>query len=163
MLCAEKTVQDFMKSAGRNFDLNPAAQSPDKGPAFDPSSTPQTAAEAKERGNFFYKDGHFQKAVDLYSQAINMCPSDDEDNLKIYHSNRSAALFGLKRFEESRADALRCTQLDSVWAKGWYRKGLAEEGLERYKEAEESFRRGVDCAPTDQNLQRALQEVKMMI
>ncbi len=85
-----------------------------------------------------------------------------------------------------------CTELDPYWAKGWYRRGLAQVGLERYRDAEESYRRGVgivppklmsmpiilarlsplrmssralaaDYAPRDDDLQRALQEVKMML
>ncbi len=69
----------------------------------------------------------------------------------------------MRQFEEALKDASICTELDPFWAKGWYRKGLAQVALERYRDAEESYRRGVDYAPRDDDLQRALQEVKMMI
>lgn len=95
------------------------------------------------------------------AQAIALC--DDEAQRKVFHSNRAAAYLGQKMFAESKADAEICTQLDPLWEKGWYRKGLAEEGLELYREAEASFRKGVECAPRDAALQKALQEVKMML
>ena len=111
----------------------------------------------------------------------------------LHISNRSAAYAALKQFEDALKDATACTDLDPYWAKGWYRKGLAQVGLERYRDAEESYRRGVgkinrlllepferffcariswkahliylitDYAPRDDDLQRALQEVKMML
>jgi stress-induced-phosphoprotein 1 len=112
-------------------------------------------------GTRTHLQGHFDVAVALYSKALELC--DDESQRKVYYSNRAAAYFGQKKFNESREDAVKCTELDDQWAKGWYRKGLAEEGLERYREAEESFRKGVDCAPRDEAIQRALQEVKMMV
>jgi hypothetical protein len=40
-------------------------------------------------------------------------------------------------------DATVCTEIDPYWAKGWYRKGLAQVGLEKYRDAEDSYRRGV--------------------
>jgi len=122
---------------------------------------PHTAAGAKEAGNSAYKAGRYDVAVALYSKAIELC--DDESQRKVYYSNRAAAYFGQKKFNESREDAVKCTELDDQWAKGWYRKGLAEEGLERYREAEVSLRKAVDCAPRDEAIQRALQEVKMMV
>ncbi|EKX35164.1 hypothetical protein GUITHDRAFT_155556 [Guillardia theta CCMP2712] len=155
---ANKTVDEFMESAAHNFNLSPSA-TPPKAPAD--MGPPKDAHEAKERGNACYKARQYAEAVGYYEQAIKMC--DDTEQLKIYYSNRSAAYFGLKMFIESRSDAIKCTELDSMWAKGWYRKGLAEEGLEKYHDAEESFRMGVDCAPRDEALQRALQEVKMML
>ncbi len=65
----------------------------------------------------------------------------------LFYSNRSAAHAALKQFEDALKDATVCTELDPFWAKGWYRRGLAQVGLERYRDAEESYRRGVGTAP----------------
>ena len=97
----------------------------------------------------------------FYSRALDLC-SEADPNRKVYHSNRSAAHAALGHHNDALKDATICTELDPTWAKGWYRKGLAQVGLERYRDAEESYRTGVDYAPRDDDLQRALQEVKMM-
>eukprot|EP00802_Teleaulax_amphioxeia_P032385 Tamp_36360.p1 GENE.Tamp_36360~~Tamp_36360.p1 ORF type:complete len:179 (+),score=43.51 Tamp_36360:64-537(+) len=149
---SQKCVDEFMNSIKNQSSPGACSEQP---------MDTNTAAGAKEAGNAAYKAGRYEVAVALYSKAIELC--DDESQRKVYYSNRAAAYFGQKKFIESREDASTCTKLDDQWAKGWYRKGLAEEGLEMYREAEESFRKGVDCAPRDEALQRALQEVKMMI
>mmetsp|Transcript_23770 Transcript_23770/g.34911 ORF Transcript_23770/g.34911 Transcript_23770/m.34911 type:complete len:162 (+) Transcript_23770:37-522(+) len=152
---SQKFVDDFISSAKSQSSPGGTV---DGGTA---ASDVNTALGAKQAGNAAYKAGRYEVAVALYSKAIELCV--DESQRKVYYSNRAAAHFGLKSFAKSRADASTCTTLDDQWEKGWYRKGLAEEGLELYREAEESFRKGVDCAPRDEALQRALQEVKMMI
>lgn len=53
---------------------------------------PLVAALAlKEEGNKLYKSKKFQEAKELYTQAIEKCPFDDDKNLAIFHQNRAAA------------------------------------------------------------------------
>ena len=148
---SQKFVDDFINSSKQG------AHSAGPAVVHDTSN----AAGAKEAGNAAYKAGRFLEAVDLYSQALRLC--SDESQRKMYYSNRAAAYQGQKMFIEARQDAEKCVALDPTWEKGWYRKGLAEEGLELYREAEVSFRKGVECAPRDAALNKALQEVKMML
>ncbi|VEL14334.1 unnamed protein product [Protopolystoma xenopodis] len=46
----------------------------------------QSAAKLKERANTFYKVGDWQRAIDLYSQAIEVCR-----DWNVLYSNRAQA------------------------------------------------------------------------
>ena len=39
----------------------------------------------------FFKDGKYIEAVDCYTQAINLCPSEKKEELSTFYQNRAAA------------------------------------------------------------------------
>ena len=81
-------------------------------------------AEFKEKGNEYFKKGEYDEALKLYSQAI-----DSEPSNHIFYSNRSACYFKLGKYQESLNDAKKCVEINHSWAKGYQRKGLAENKL----------------------------------
>lgn len=62
-------------------------------------------------GNEAYKNGHLDKAKDLYSQAIQLEPNP------VFYTNRSVVLFDQDLFDESLKDALKAIELDSKFWK----------------------------------------------
>ena len=47
-------------------------------------------------------------------------------------SNRSAALLKLNKVQKALADAEQCIQLRKDWEKGYFRKAVVLEGLQKY-------------------------------
>jgi tetratricopeptide (TPR) repeat protein len=118
------------------------------------SESTRKAAELKQRGNDALAKKEYKKAIDCYSEAINI----DLDNPVIY-SNRSAAYANLKMWSEAYADASRCNFLDPKFAKGWQRKGYAAMNLKKYDEAKLAFNRGLDLEHDNEHMKKGLQEV----
>ncbi|KAI6041227.1 hypothetical protein EDC04DRAFT_3089205 [Pisolithus marmoratus] len=91
----------------------PAAGSSSVPPDPSPSkvvSSPNgpTAEEIKEQGNTAFKEKEYTKAVELYTKAIDMNPTEPS-----YLTNRAAANMSLKRFRPALADCQQATALQS--------------------------------------------------
>jgi len=81
--------------------------------AADIKAREQQAADLKNAGNEAFKGGHFQEAVQLYTQALDL----DADNAVLF-SNRSGALAAIGNYTQALVDAERCVALRPDWAKG---------------------------------------------
>jgi len=77
----------------------------------------------KAEGNKAFTEKRFQDAVDKFSQAIELDPSNH-----VLYSNRSGAYASLKDYDHAYEDALKTTELKPDWSKGWSRKGGALHG-----------------------------------
>ncbi|KAK1828634.1 small glutamine-rich tetratricopeptide repeat-containing protein 2 [Podospora conica] len=111
--------------------------------------TLEAKAEAfKTQGNDALKRGEFQRALDLYTEAIKI----DLTNA-IYRSNRSAALVELQRYEDAEEDAYIATQLDPKYAKAWSRLGLAALRQGAAQRAKKAFERAIQMAGKDSTAQ----------
>ena len=75
-------------------------------------------SKLKDEGNAQYAINNFVEAVDLYSQAISLTPSNH-----LLYSNRCAAYMGLENWEEGESDAklsiIKCT--NEFFGKGYLR------------------------------------------
>ena len=87
------------------------------------AATSAAAAKYKAQGNAALEGGMLSEAVELYTQAIRLDPSD-----VVFFSNRSAALTKLRRFAEALSDAEAAVALRPAWAKGHARCGAALSG-----------------------------------
>ena len=104
------------------------------------------ALKLKEQGNAAFNAGDYTRAVELFTDAIDISPKDH-----ILYSNRSGAYASLKLFEKARIDAAKCTQISPNWAKGWVRLGVACLGLGNdLKLAREAYAKALTLDP--QNL-----------
>ena len=113
------------------------------------------AGDAKKRGNEALADGNFRAAVQFYTTAINQKHGPE---MHVYYSNRAAAHCKLGDFDEALEDANRCVLVKPDWGKGYFRKGVALQGLRRLGEAVEAFRQGFAVDPTNQGLKQALDQ-----
>lgn len=66
----------------------------------------------KEKGDKEFKEKNYEKALQFYSQALNIQPENS-----ILYSNRSTVYFHLGNFQASLQDAEKCIQLDPQWIK----------------------------------------------
>lgn len=114
----------------------------------------QEALKLKDLGNQAFQAGKFEEAVSLFTQAIEINPSDH-----VFFSNRSGSYASLQQYEEALEDAKMCVALKPDWAKGYQRKGLAEFYLKQYPESEETYKQGLKLEPTNAQLQEGLKRV----
>jgi len=104
--------------------------------------TPSTTSEATlaaERhrilGNKAVSSGDFEKAVDEYSRAIQLHPSN-----AVYLANRSYAYFALSRYHAALIDAEQSVAADPTYWKGWSRLGAARKAVGEYSDAKTAYK-----------------------
>ncbi|KAJ7283366.1 activator of Hsp70 and Hsp90 chaperone [Mycena rebaudengoi] len=112
------------------------------------------ANELKDLGNKAFAAKDYDKAIDLFSQAIAIDPKNH-----VLYSNRSAAHAGKREWDDALKDADQCVVVNPTWSKGYARKGAALHGARRYDEAIVAYEEGLkleDSAP----LRKGLKEVQ---
>ncbi|KAF8639926.1 hypothetical protein AX17_001176 [Amanita inopinata Kibby_2008] len=112
------------------------------------------ASALKDQGNKAFAAKDYDKAIDLFSQALAIDPQNH-----VLWSNRSAARAGKKQWQESLADAEECIKVNPSWAKGYARKGAALHGARRYDEAIVAYEDGLKYEDSPA-LRKGLQEVR---
>ncbi|WVY93477.1 hypothetical protein V8G54_032565 [Vigna mungo] len=90
----------------------------------------ETSELLKEKGNAAFKGRLWNKAVDYYSEAINLNGKN-----ATYFSNRAAAYLELGWYKEAEEDCNKAILHDKKNVKAYLRRGTAREQLLRYKEA----------------------------
>ncbi|KAJ8759420.1 hypothetical protein K2173_006942 [Erythroxylum novogranatense] len=111
------------------------------------------AAEAKSRGDDAFRRKDYRMAVDNYTQAIDLDPTD-----AILLSNRSLCWLRLGQAEHSLTDAKACRELKPDWPKACYREGAALRLMQKFEEAANSFYEGVKLDPENKELVNAFRE-----
>ncbi|KAG6866007.1 hypothetical protein C0991_009679 [Blastosporella zonata] len=108
----------------------------------------------KDLGNKAFAAKDYDKAIDLFSQAIAIDPTNH-----VLFSNRSAAKAGKKDWKDALADAEETVKLNPTWGKGWARKGAALHGARKYDEAIAAYKSGlaIEDSPA---IRKGLQEVE---
>lgn len=101
------------------------------------------------QGNEEFKAGNYANAVEQYTKAIELDPSN-----KTLFSNRSAAYLHLENYTEAMTDAQRCTLIDPSFAKGYFRLGCAYEKLDSNSEALAVYLKALDIAPHDEAIRQ---------
>ncbi|XP_076437324.1 tetratricopeptide repeat protein 12-like [Babylonia areolata] len=109
----------------------------------------------KEKGNQAFKENNFEKALDLYNQAIDKI----RDNPMLY-TNRAQALIKLGKYEEALKDCDWALRANPNTIKAHVHMGRAHLALEHYQEARDSFSQVLTIDPKKQTMvQEYLEEV----
>lgn len=88
------------------------------------------ADDLRKRGNAAFSQQDYQKAIELYTLAIQIEPNDE----KLY-SNRSGAYTASLNYIEAECDAYAVIRLNPKWVKGFTRLGNALVGEKRWDDA----------------------------
>ncbi|KAJ3503397.1 hypothetical protein NLJ89_g8453 [Agrocybe chaxingu] len=113
-----------------------------------------SANELKDLGNKAFAAKDYEKAIDLFTQAIALDPKNH-----VLWSNRSAAKAGKKEWDAALLDAEECIKVNPSWSKGFARKGAALHGARRYDEAIATYESGLKLEDSPA-LRKGLQEVR---
>jgi stress-induced-phosphoprotein 1 len=122
------------------------------------------AAAKKAEGNAFFKRGEHASAIEAYTAAIALDPTDH-----VFYSNRAAAFLGLGKFKEAADDGTSCVRINPAFMKGYFRGASGFKGMREFgkalKMARDGLRRFGDNADmrrlVDELAPRAAQEERM--
>ena len=92
----------------------------------------------KKRGNSYFRQKQYGRALREYNEAIKLCPADHT-----LWSNRSAAYIEIGDYAAALRDGQKCIELAPEWVKGYYRAGMALFKMERVEEAERVYEQGI--------------------
>ncbi|KAI4121349.1 MAG: hypothetical protein LQ338_006412 [Usnochroma carphineum] len=104
-----------------------------------PTPTNPEAESFKSQGNAAMQQKDYAKAIDLYTKAINLSPTNP-----IYLSNRAAAYSASHKHAEACADAELAVSADPKYTKAWSRLGLARFVLGDAKGSMEAYQKGIE-------------------
>ncbi|KAG2658507.1 hypothetical protein PVAP13_1KG255000 [Panicum virgatum] len=110
-------------------------------------------AYLKSEGSKAYKRKDYVSAVNFYSMAIKLDPSD-----VILHSNKSLCWINLGDGDKALLDAEFCRMMQPDWPKACYRQGAAHMLLKNYEKACDAFLAGLKLDPTNVEIEKALRE-----
>ncbi|KAG7098936.1 hypothetical protein E1B28_000826 [Marasmius oreades] len=116
------------------------------------------AEELKQRGNALMSSKKFDEAIDSYTQAIALDPSNP-----IYYSNRAAAYSSKGDHLSAIGDAELALANDPKFVKAYHRLGHAQYCLSDFKAAADAFERGLKFDPNNAGLKSGLQNAKARI
>jgi len=109
----------------------------------------------KHAGNKAYTKGHYDEAIERFTEAIELTP----DNHLLF-SNRAACYLKLNEWEKALEDSNKCIELKDDFAKGHYRKGLSLIELGREEEAYISIKEAYEIEPEDTDIIEKLNMLK---
>ncbi|NXA24665.1 TTC31 protein, partial [Ibidorhyncha struthersii] len=119
-------------------DVEPGKRVPGKAPEPKPVHLDTSVVEQSlilaGRGNEAAQKGLYAEAVHAFTEAVKLNPREHR-----LFGNRSYCYEKLQRYEEALRDAQVSLGLQPGWPKGFFRKGKALRGLERYAEAASTF------------------------
>lgn len=93
----------------------------------------------KSRGNAAMAAKDYAKAIDLYTQALDLHPRN-----AVFLSNRAAAHSAAKDHASARADAEAAVAIDPTYTKAWSRLGLARFALGDPRGSMEAYQKGIE-------------------
>ncbi|KAF5733121.1 Phosphatase-related [Tripterygium wilfordii] len=111
------------------------------------------ASDLEKKAKEAFIDDHFELAVEIYSQAIDINPNSAE-----LFADRAQANIKLNNFTEAVADANRAIELDPSMAKAYLRKGNACMKLEEYQTAKAALEAGATLSPEDSRFTNLIKE-----
>lgn len=86
-----------------------------------------SAASFKDQGNKYLQAGSFDEAIESYTKAIEIDPTDH-----IFYSNRSAAYLSKGDGLAALTDGEKCIEINPSFAKGYSRKGMQLSNIHTY-------------------------------
>eukprot|EP00230_Micromonas_polaris_P012092 CAMPEP_0197132040 /NCGR_PEP_ID=MMETSP1390-20130617/23263_1 /TAXON_ID=38833 /ORGANISM="Micromonas sp., Strain CCMP2099" /LENGTH=711 /DNA_ID=CAMNT_0042574651 /DNA_START=46 /DNA_END=2181 /DNA_ORIENTATION=- len=116
----------------------------------------------KTQADAALKAGNYKDAYTKYSDCLNILPEGHKESVALY-TNRSLAYAKANKFAEALQDAERACELNSGWAKAWWRKATALRSLQQYSQALDAFSQSYelveDKAKSRNEYQRAVSEI----
>jgi stress-induced-phosphoprotein 1 len=109
----------------------------------------------KDLGNAEFKAKNFEKAIEIYTDALAETPTDHT-----ILGNRAMAYSNLQKFEEMLKDAEKCIEIKPDWGKGYHRKGAALHKLGKFEDAMEAYAKGHEVDPSNKALLQGLEEMR---
>ena len=117
----------------------------------------ESATTLKEKGNKEFLSNNFAKAVDCYTQAI------DLQKDPVFYANRAACYLSLKKYHAAIEDCKLAIELDEKSVKPYYRLAQAYSSLGDLKTAFDTLKSGCEKHPQELNMRREYDNVQILM
>ena len=114
-----------------------------------------TADEFKAQGNNAFRAQDFEKAIDLFSKAIDVSEKPNH----VLYSNRSACYTSLHKYDNALKDAQKCVEINPTWAKGYNRIAAAYYGEGRFDEAQKQYQKALEIDPSNKMAKTGIEDI----
>jgi tetratricopeptide (TPR) repeat protein len=101
----------------------------------------------KQLGNDEFKNEDYQKALDLYTQALRICPLKFQKERSVFHSNRSACYFKLKENEKCVKECSKSIELDPSFVKPLLRRAECNQLIDKLDDALNDYKQLSELEP----------------
>ncbi|XP_024288930.1 dnaJ homolog subfamily C member 7 isoform X1 [Oncorhynchus tshawytscha] len=123
--CIDKAVQFFVQAL---------RMAPDHEKARLACRNAKALKAKKEDGNQAFKDGNYDVAYELYSEALTIDPNNIKTNAKLF-CNRGTVGSKLKKIDQAIEDCTKAVKLDETYIKAYLRRAQCYMDKEEYDEA----------------------------
>lgn len=123
--------------------------------------TPEEIAEAekyKTEANEYFKNKVYDKAIELYTKAIEIDPTN-----AVYYANRSLANLRTELFGSALNDAVSAVKSDPSYLKAYYRRAAAHMSLGKFKLALSDFEVVSKRRPNDAEAKKKFVECNKIV
>jgi len=118
----------------------------------------KAAENIKLKANEFFKNGKYDKAIELYSDAITKNPF-----VSAYYGNRSICNLRLELYGSALADASKSIEVDRKYIKGYYRRASANMALGKFKLSLKDYEAVVKACPYDKDAKLKFNECRKIV
>ncbi|EAT46946.1 AAEL001896-PB [Aedes aegypti] len=115
------------------------------------------AEEKKNAGNDLYKIKRYDAALQLYTEAINLCPETPA-----YYGNRAATYMMLGDYKAALRDAKQSVQIDGFFEKGYMRIAKCSLLMGDLIGTEQAIKKFLELDPSNQALKPELISLKQL-
>uniref|UniRef100_A0A2R9AZJ9 RNA polymerase II-associated protein 3 n=1 Tax=Pan paniscus TaxID=9597 RepID=A0A2R9AZJ9_PANPA len=115
----------------------------------------QQALSEKDRGNGFFKEGKYERAIECYTRGI----AADGANA-LLPANRAMAYLKIQKYEEAEKDCTQAILLDGSYSKAFARRGTARTFLGKLNEAKQDFETVLLLEPGNKQAVTELSKIK---
>lgn len=112
----------------------------------------------KERGNLFYKDNLIDDAINCYTRAIDLDPTN-----YVLPANRAMCLLKQEKYGAAELDCTLTIHLNDKYAKAYHRRGTARFHLGKLEEAAKDFEQVLKLEPNNKAVQEELKKIENLI
>jgi len=120
--------------------------------------TQLNANDYKNLGNTALKEHKLQEAIDNYTKAIELDPTD-----AVFYANRAHVEIQIEQYGSAIIDSSKSIELNPSYAKAYYRRAIAKSRLLQYKEATIDLQDLLKLKPDDKNSKALLNELNKLI
>lgn len=106
------------------------------------------AEEKKNEGNEAFREGEYEKSVDLYTEGLGLCPVDCRTERSILYGNRAAAKIKLEATEAAIGDCTKSLEFNPNYIKALLRRAKLYEDTDKLDESLDDYKKIVEMDPT---------------
>jgi stress-induced-phosphoprotein 1 len=110
------------------------------------ASACKTPEEAKTLGNSLFKAGKYEQAAEFYGRAIEL-EKEPVKEKAVYYANRAACYQQTHMYSQMIDDCNAAIEIDPTNVKAYLRRGIAYEGMEKWKLALEDYTKAQSISP----------------